>query len=104
MRLLLAITALFLWGAAAPISAQLTTAPPSIAQSPKMRDVDITVPSHVPLKIKLKAEKEASFKDRTNTEWLRDFQLEVTNTSSKPIYLLILWLVLPDTITDDNHP
>ncbi|HXI24727.1 MAG TPA: hypothetical protein VNG71_12755 [Pyrinomonadaceae bacterium] len=47
----------------------------------------------MPIKIKLKAEKESKFKDIDNAEWDRDFELEITNTSDKPIYFLDLWLI-----------
>lgn len=46
------------------------------------------IPSHIPIKIKIKKEKEQSFKDLKNEKWLREFELEVTNTGDKPIYYL----------------
>src|SRR5881396_2315597 len=52
------------------------------------RQVEDSIPKHVPIKVKLKREKEAKFKDLNNSDWLRDFELEVTNTSNKPIYFL----------------
>jgi hypothetical protein len=57
------------------------------------RKLENKVPQHVPIKIKLRAEKESKFKDIDNAEWDRDFELEVTNTSDKPIYFLDLWLI-----------
>jgi hypothetical protein len=56
----------------------------------------------VPIKIKLKAEKEKAFKDLKNEKWHRNFELEVTNTSDKPIYFLELWVVLPEVITENG--
>lgn len=47
-----------------------------------------TIPAHIPIKIKIKKEKEKSFKDLKNEKWLREFELEVTNTGDKPIYFL----------------
>jgi hypothetical protein len=41
---------------------------------------------------KLKKEKEESFKDLKNEKWLREFELEVTNTGDKPIYFLYIML------------
>jgi hypothetical protein len=41
-----------------------------------------------PIKIKVKKEKEQSFKDLKNEKWLREFELEVTNTGDRPIYYL----------------
>lgn len=46
------------------------------------------IPSHIPLKIKIKKEKEESFKDLKNEQWLRGFELELTNTGDKPIYFV----------------
>lgn len=46
------------------------------------------LPAHVPIKIKIKKEKENSFKDLKNEKWLREFELEVTNTGDRPIYYL----------------
>ena len=66
------------------------------------RTFENTIPKHVPIKIKLKSEKEKAFKDLTNSEWHRDFELEVTNTSDKPIYFLEVWLVLPETKSENN--
>lgn len=50
------------------------------------------VPVHIPIKIKIKKEKEQSFKDLKNEKWLREFELEVTNTGDKPIYFLYIML------------
>jgi hypothetical protein len=76
----------------------------SVAQSSQERQVDNDVPKHVPIKVKLKAEKAAKFKDLSNSDWLRDFELEVTNTSDKPIYFLELWVELPDMVSENNNP
>src|SRR5215213_6668869 len=46
------------------------------------------IPAHIPIKIKIKKEKETSFKDLKNEKWLREFELEVTNTGDKSIYYL----------------
>lgn len=46
------------------------------------------IPSHIPIKIKIKKEKEQSFKDLKNEKWLREFELELTNTGDRPIYYL----------------
>jgi hypothetical protein len=73
-----------------------------IAQSKEEREVEDKIPKHVPIKIKLKAEKEKAFKDLKNEKWHRDFELEVTNTSDKPIYFLELWVVLPEVITENG--
>jgi hypothetical protein len=44
----------------------------------------------VPIKIKIKKEKAESFKDLKNEKWLREFELELTNTGDKPIYFLYI--------------
>jgi len=48
------------------------------------------LPKHLPIKIKIKPEKEKGFKDLKNESWARDFILEVTNTGDKSIYYLSL--------------
>lgn len=50
---------------------------------------------HLPIRVKIKKEKEPSFKDLNNHKWVRDFELEVTNTGDKPIYYLYI-----EAITD----
>src|SRR4029079_9406426 len=62
-------------------------------QLPKERVLEDKIPSHVPIKVKIKKEKEPAFKDLNNKKWAHDFELEVTNTGDKPIYSLSLMLV-----------
>src|SRR6185436_16589662 len=52
-----------------------------------------TIPKDVPIKIKIKKEKEQSFKDLKNEKWLRELEIELTNTGERPIYYLDLLLV-----------
>jgi hypothetical protein len=73
----------------------------SHAQSDE-RVLNITVPKHLPIQVKLKKEKEKSFKDLKNKTWVREFELEVKNTGDRPIYFLHLMLVLPETIVGGN--
>ena len=73
------------------------------ATTEKERQVENKIPNHVPIKTKLKADKEKKFKDLDNPDWYRDFELEVTNTSDKPIYYLDLWLVYPEIISDNGR-
>lgn len=77
---------------------------PGIAQSKEERAVEDKIPKHVPIRIKIRAEKEKAFKDLNNEKWMRDFELEVTNTSGKPIYFLELWVELPEIISGSGHP
>lgn len=70
---------------------------PSTAQSSEERVLEDKIPRHLPIKVKLKKEKEKAFKDLNNEKWVRDLELEVTNISNKPIYYLSLLLLLPET-------
>src|SRR5437867_3062357 len=72
-------------------------------QAKEEREVEDKIPKHVPIKIKLKADKEKAFKDMGNENWQRDFELEVTNTSSKPIYFLDLWIEYSDILNAGGH-
>jgi hypothetical protein len=38
-----------------------------------------------------------------NDRWTSDLELEVTNTSDKPIYLLELWVEMPEIISENGH-
>jgi hypothetical protein len=58
------------------------------------RKFENTIPEHVPLKVKLKNEQ--SFKNPKNKKWLRELEIEVKNTGSKPIYYLWMMVNLPD--------
>src|SRR4051812_13803788 len=70
----------------------------SRAQSPsdEEREVVDKIPKHLPIKIKIKKEKEEKVKDLSNDGWLGDLEVEVTNTGTKPIYYLDIILFLPD--------
>ena len=73
----------------------------SVAQSAN-RQVDIDIPKHLPIKVKFKKEKEQAIKSMGNEKWLRDFELEVENTGTKPIYFLHLMVILPETRTESG--
>jgi hypothetical protein len=60
------------------------------------------IPSHIPIKIKIKKEKAQSFKDLKNEKWLREFELEVTNTGYRPIYYLEI--VMGNDVRPDGAP
>ena len=64
------------------------------------REVEEKVAKHLPLKVKLR--KPEKVKDGKNEGWADDFELEVTNTGTKPIYFLYFSLSLPDVITDNG--
>lgn len=75
-----------------PGSAQSPSAPAG-AESRNERLLENKVPMDLPFKIRMKKEKEKSFKDLKNDNWLREFELELTNTGDKPIYFFYLTLV-----------
>lgn len=68
----------------------------STAQSDE-RVLENTIPRHLPIQIRLRKEKEQSFKDMKNEKWIREFELEVKNTGDRPIYYLYLALKFPET-------
>jgi hypothetical protein len=73
------------------------------AQTPakEEREVVDKIPKHLPIKVKVK--KEAKLKDTDNDDWLRDVEVEVTNTSAKPIYFIEMYLDVPDALADDER-
>lgn len=66
------------------------------------RSFENKIPSQVPLKVKIKKEKEEKALDVNNKNWFRDIEIEVTNTSDKPIYFLSLDVVMPELLTDSG--
>ena len=76
---------------------------PSGAQATEERELEDTIPKHLPIKVKIKKEKEKAFKDLKNEKWARDFELEITNTGDKPIYFLSLWVSLPEIKAPDGN-
>jgi hypothetical protein len=59
------------------------------------------VPEHLPIRVKIKREKEKLFRDLNNGNWARDFELEVRNTGDKPIYFLFFYLIVPEAKIGD---
>lgn len=57
------------------------------------RLLETRIPANVPIKVSIKPEKEASFRDLQNEQWVREFELEVSNTGHKPIYFLFIYLI-----------
>ena len=62
----------------------------------KERVLENTIPKHLPIKVRIKKEKEEAFKDWNNEKWMHNFELEVTNTGDKPIYYLHLGIYFPE--------
>jgi len=82
----------------------------STAQSPQEspaqseeeeRKFENTIPAHVPIKVKLKNEQ--SFKNPKNKDWAKELEIEVKNTGTKPIYLLMVTFNMPDFTLEDGH-
>ena len=67
------------------------------------RQLDDRVPAHLPIKIKIKKDKEEGFQDLNNEHWPRDFQVEVKNTGDRPIYALSLVWELTDVKAPDGN-
>ena len=100
---ILAIAVMLLFkGASDPIAAQQTPVPPT------ERQIENTIPKHVPIDVKLTKKKEKNWKDLKNENWAQDFELEITNTGDRPIYafyLLVLFDVptyVQDQVVDDQ--
>ena len=53
------------------------------------------VPQHLPLKIKIK--------NLESEKWVHDLEVEVTNTSDKPIYFIEFFLVMPEIKSEAGH-
>ena len=62
------------------------------------RELEDQIPKHLPIKIKIKADKERAFKNLQNEDWHRDLELEIRNTGDKPIYYIDLLMVFPDVL------
>ena len=63
------------------------------------RTIENKIPAHVPLQTKFKKDKEEKIK--SNKEWYRDFEMDITNTGDKPIYYFALFIQMPD-VTSAN--
>jgi hypothetical protein len=72
-------------------------------QEKEERQLEDTTPKHVGIRVKIKKEKEKSFKELNNAKWLRELEIEVTNTGTKPIYFLAMGLLLPENRGPDNN-
>lgn len=69
--------------------------PSSAQQQPTQRVVINEVPKDLPISVRPLADKENKFKSFTSKRWVDAFQLEVTNTGTKPIYFIEFTLI-PD--------
>lgn len=64
--------------------------------SPQKRELNNRIPPHLPLKVEVK--------NLNSENWTQDLEIEVKNSSDKPIYLLDLFLTLPEIKTSDGYP
>jgi hypothetical protein len=68
-----------------------------------MRLLENRVPQHLPVRVKLKREKENLFRDLDNDNWARDLELEVKNTGDQPIYFIFFYLLVPEAKIADSY-
>jgi len=80
-----------------PAAAKTQTVPPP------RRLFENRVPEHLPIKVKIKREKEKLYRDLDNENWARDFEIEVKNIGEKPIYFLLFALGVPDAKIADSY-
>lgn len=74
-----------------------------IERKPSRRLFENRVPEHLPIKVKIKLEKEKRFRDLENDNWARNLELEVKNVGEKPIYFLWFYLEVPEAKIADSH-
>src|SRR6185369_16993280 len=58
------------------------------------------IPENAPIRIKIKKEKEKSFKELKDEKWVREFELELTNIGDKPIFFVYINLITDVKIGD----
>jgi len=69
----------------------------SLRQLPKEeRELEDKLPKHLPIKVRIRPEKEKAFKDLDNDNWIRDLEVEVKNTGTRPIYYMVLLVDMPE--------
>jgi hypothetical protein len=81
-----------------PVEAQVTQTVPATK-----RLLENRVPEHLPIRVKIKREKEKLFRDLDNDNWARDLEIEVKNTGDKPIYFLYFALDAPEAKIQDSY-
>jgi hypothetical protein len=72
------------------------------AQTPEKEEREVVdkIPKHLPIKVKVK--KPEKLKDTKNEDWLGELELEVTNTGTKPIYFLDIYVHMPDVFAPNG--
>jgi hypothetical protein len=74
-----------------------------IERKPTRRLFENRIPEHLPIKVKIKREKEKKFRGLENDNWARDMELEVKNVGEKPIYFLLFVLEVPEAKISISH-
>jgi len=72
-------------------------------QSPNFRLLENRISEQVPIKVKIRREKEKGFRDLENENWARDLEIEVKNTGGKLIYYLFFHLHVPEAKIQDSY-
>jgi hypothetical protein len=87
-------------GVAEPVLAQADS-PTASAQEIEMvhpgqeKKLFANIPAHLPLKVKVK--------NVNSKRWVHDLEVEVTNTSDRPIYFLGFGIILPEITGSSGH-
>ncbi|HVF54643.1 MAG TPA: hypothetical protein VM934_00755, partial [Pyrinomonadaceae bacterium] len=76
-------------------TAQSTSQEEKAAAKSEERELKKKLNPRLPIKIKVK--------NLNSEKWVNEFEVEVTNTSTKPIYYLSLILILPEVLSDTGH-
>lgn len=91
---------LLIRGTSHPATAQ---SPEKTSQSPNFRLLENRISEQVPIKVKIRREKEKGFRDLENESWASDLEIEVKNTGDKPIYYLFFHLHVPEAKIKDSY-
>lgn len=91
--LVIGLTLFFLFSHLGPVQSATQQAKPK-------RTFERAMPAQVPLKVKIKKEKEEKALDTENKDWFKDIEIEITNTSDKPIYFFSLDIVMTDVLNE----
>jgi hypothetical protein len=80
----------------AQTSTQEQPSPQDIEEVPpgQEKTLEAKIPKHLPIKVKVK--------NLNSKRWVHDLEVEVTNTSEKPIYFLDFHIILPEVILIDD--
>jgi hypothetical protein len=68
------------------------TMPTAAQSSPEERELEDKIPKHLPIKVKVK--------NLNKQNWVREVEVEVTNTGVKPIYYVGFILSMPEVISE----